>query len=228
MNILPALVGLGLALGGPPLVAVLGDKVFRAPGRLSTQVLGQAALVGLGSSVLLIVLGWEREHLSSLGLQPLCWQSLAWGSALAGFFIFIFSPLAMRLLARVKLGGFEAGLAKLTALPIWYRVFAVVVGGVIEETLYRGYAVPRLFSLTGSLWLAGLISVIAFGLAHAPMWGWGPALTTFAAGAVATLFYVWRQDLAANIFAHIVTDLAGIVFVPWLARARRRGLGVGA
>ncbi len=52
--------------------------------------------------------------------------------------------------------------------------------------------------------------------AHVPMWGWGPALTTVVSGAVATVFYIWRRDLVAIMIAHVVTDLAGIVIIPYL------------
>ena len=87
----------------------------------------------------------------------------------------------------------------------------MIVGGITEELLYRGYAVERIATLRGSYWLGDLISVLVYGLAHVPMWGWGPALTTILSGGILTLFFVWRGDLVANIIAHVVTDLAGIV-----------------
>jgi membrane protease YdiL (CAAX protease family) len=99
---------------------------------------------------------------------------------LAGFFVYIFSPVAIWLLNRFKLTGFDTGLAKLTELPQWYRLLAVVIGGIVEEVLYQGYAVEQLSSLAGSYWIGGSLAVLAFGLAHVPLWGWSPALTTLA------------------------------------------------
>ncbi len=188
--------------------------------KLYLHLLGLAALEAICAGVLIVGFYCEGLPSSALGLRPINWQSLAWGAALACFFIFAFPPVVMRTFARAGLGGFDAGLSKLAALPTWYLVLAVVVGGAAEEVLYRGYAVERLAALTGSLWLGGLVVLLFYGLAHVPMWGWGPALTTLASGGILTLFYVWRHDLPANIIAHVVTDFVGIVLGPLYARAR--------
>jgi membrane protease YdiL (CAAX protease family) len=140
--------------------------------------------------------------------------------AIAVFFIYVFAPLVYWVLRRLELGGFEGGINKLARLPIWYLVLAVFIGGASEEILYRGYAVERISSLSGSYWIGGLVPLLFFGLAHVPMWGWGPALTTFVSGAILTLFYIWQQDLLANIVAHVITDFTGIVMPPLLARMR--------
>jgi hypothetical protein len=58
-------------------------------------------------------------------------------------------------LRRLKLRGFDAGLAKLAGLPPWNLVLAVLIGGASEELLDRGYAVDRVASLTGSYWNGG-------------------------------------------------------------------------
>jgi len=51
-----------------------------------------------------------------------------------------------------------------------------VTGGIVEDTLYRGYAIERLATITRRRWLGATISVVAFGLAHIPAWGIGFAL----------------------------------------------------
>jgi uncharacterized protein len=76
-------------------------------------------------------------------------------------------------------------------------------GGVVEEVLYRGYAVERLGTITGRPWVGGVISVFAFGLAHVPGWGVPFALAAdLPFGLLMTMFYLWRRDLPANILAH--------------------------
>ena len=40
------------------------------------------------------------------------------------------------------------------AMPLWFRLLAVVGAGIVEETLFTGYAVTRLLRFTGSPWLA--------------------------------------------------------------------------
>lgn len=217
---LPTIIGLGLALIGPAAVAGIGDRAFGADSRLKVSLISQFLLFSLLTAVVLIVLLWERESLSSIGLHPPGPRSLLSGIALALFFIYVFSPAAFRALEYFKLQGFDKGLSRLAGLPVWYLVLAVLIGGTAEEALYRGYAIERLACWTGSYWLAGLISLSVFGLAHVPMWGWGSALTTFIAGGILTLLYLWQQDLFANILAHVLTDLYGIVFVPLTRRPK--------
>ena len=138
---------------------------------------------------------------------------------LAAFLRYAFSPLAYWALRRSGLGGFEKGLSQLEDLPIWYLVLAVIVGGVAEEILYRGYAIERIAAFTGNLWLAAGAPVVVFAVAHVPMWGWGPALSMLVSGAIFASFYLWQRDLMACIIAHVVTDFAGIVV--GLAKAKK-------
>jgi len=81
--------------------------------------------------------------------------------------------------------------------------------------LYRGYAVERLVSVMDNYWLAGLVAVIAFGLAHIPFWGIGPALgADLPFGLVMTLFYLWRRDLIANCIAHSGALVVSLLSLP--------------
>src|SRR5262249_38747093 len=212
--ILPTIVGLGLAFGGPPFIASVSESPANSGGIPTAELLSQFGLIAICAAVLATLLVWEKQSFLAVGLQPLRWHSLVWGLALTCFFVFAFSPMAFWLLQHLRLSGFDAGLTKLAILPVWYLIIAVVIGGTVEEILYRGYAVERLASLTGSYWFGGLVPVLAFGLAHVPLWGWGPAMTTVLSGGVLTLFYVWTKDLNANIIAHVATDFVGIVLTP--------------
>ena len=116
--------------------------------------------------------------------------------------------------AKLQMGGFDDGLSKFAKFPTWYLVLAIAMVATSEELLYRAYAIESLAAITGSYWLAGTLSLLAFGMAHVPLWGWGPALTMFVPGAVVTLFYIWRWDIVALIVSHVVTDLYGIVIAP--------------
>lgn len=216
---LPTIVGLCVALGGPVLLVSPADKLLGDPDRLATKLREQAALWILLVLVLSVVLWWEKRPLSSIGLRPLRWQSFMWGLALAGVFVKLVVPAAVWALNAAGIAGFESGVAKIVVLPIWFRVLAVVSAGIVEETLFRGYAVERLSWLTGSYWWAGLIVVPVFALVHLPFWGSGLVLTSFVTGGVATAFYVWKQDLLANIVAHVVVDALGLIIMPLLARS---------
>ena len=216
------LVGLLLALAGPPLIALLGSRPASGPPSLPGLLLGQALLAGLAAAVVAIVLLWEGQPLRSIGLKPPGWSTVAWGVGMAAFFILLLGPLLLRLPGWLGLGGFAPTLARLASLPLWYLLLAVLVGGVAEEVLYRGYALDRLGILLGSPWLAGLVVVLLFGFAHVPLWGIGPALTMTISGAALTLFFLWHGDLLANIIAHVTTDFAGIVLHPLLQALKRR------
>jgi membrane protease YdiL (CAAX protease family) len=213
--------GLLIAMFGPMLLAVASTTLAGDAAGPTSSLLGLGALVAILASVLWIVIHHECRSLMSIGLRPFGWRSVAWGLALAAFFMYVFAPVAGWVLARLGLGGFEPGIARFVGLPAWYLTIAVVLGGAAEEVLYRGYAVERIAGLTGSYWLAGTVSVSLFGLAHVPMWGWGPALSTLVSGTIVTLFFIWRRDLLANIIGHVVTDLAGLVIFPRLAQTVR-------
>jgi uncharacterized protein len=209
--------GLAIAMLGPILIAITSERSMLPSNRLGRLLLAQAGLIATVAAVLAVVFFWERNPVSSIGLKSLSVQSFAWGIGLAVFLMYIFSPLAYWALRRFSVSGFDRGLSRLQGLPVWYLVFAVVIGGVAEEILYRGYAVERITALTGSLWLAAVIPVVVFALAHVPLWGWGPAVATLLSGGVLMAFYLWQRDLAANIVGHVVTDFAGIVVGPLVA-----------
>lgn len=212
--------GLLLAMLGPLAIAVTSETPLGSPNRLRVFLFAQAGLAGVVAVVLFLVLVWERNSLSSLGLRSVNVRCIAWGLALAAFLLYVLPPIETRVLRVLRLGGFEKGLAKLRELPVWSVALAIVLGGAAEEILYRGYAVERIGTLTGNLWFAGVISVIVFSAAHIPMWGWRSAVATLMPGAVVTGFYLWRRDLTACIFAHVVTDFMGILISPPVSPCR--------
>jgi membrane protease YdiL (CAAX protease family) len=208
---LPQMAGLTLALVGPPVVASIGRPAVGDAPSLAVGLAGQAALVVLAATVLAMLRRWQCQPLTSIGLCPLRARSVALALVLVLFFRFVFLPFTSFVLTSLGIGGWDTGVAALGALPIWYLTLAVIIGPTVEEILYRGYAIHTLASITGSNPLAVLVSTVAFGLAHVPGWGWGPATSATLSGAVAALFYVWTRDLNALILSHVVTDFVGIV-----------------
>lgn len=205
------LLGVGLALFGPLGLAAASERWNRGRARLGESLVGQALLVAITAAVLWIAFAVEGLAPEALGFRAPRWQALALGAALAVLFNRAYGPALYFALKRLRLPGFEGGLAKLDALPVWYLALAVLIGGTVEEILYRGYAIGRLETLTGSLWLAALIPLVVFAVAHVPLWGAAPALSTFFAGGIFTLVYLWQRDLAPNVIAHVATDFVGIV-----------------
>jgi len=210
---IPTITGLIIALLGPAVVGLAGEKLVGKVTPLAENIAAQIFLLLVLAAVLAIVVRWEHQPLASIGIRPPKLSSLVWGLLLAALFVFVYSPALFWVLNRLGQGGFEPGLSRLAFLPAWYRLLAVLIGGAVEEVLYRGFAIERLKVLTGSYGIAAVVSSLAFGLAHAPFWGWAPALLTTASGLLLSGFYIWRRDLWANIVAHTATDFVGIVLM---------------
>jgi uncharacterized protein len=206
-----------LALAGPAVVAVIGTRAAEIWQNTLPQILSVAAIVLIVVAAYAVAIRVEECSWKSLGFADTSWWSIPIGLLLAGFFIGIVGPLAYWTLAQLGIAGFDAGLRKVSALPLWLLVLTIIVVAPAEELLYRAYAIERLGTLIGSRPIAGAASLCAFALAHVPLWGWGPALTTIVAGAVATIVYLVRADVVALAIAHIAADLCGLV-VPHLAR----------
>jgi membrane protease YdiL (CAAX protease family) len=210
-DVLPTLAGLALALGGPALLASPAHRLLGDEDALATRVVDQLCLLSVVGGVIAVVLLWEARPLASIGWRGFGLASFAWGVALTIFFVWVLLPAEVQVLSRLHLGGFEAGMTKLSRLPRWFLIFAAITAGVAEETLFRGYALERAAALTGSYTIAGIVTVVLFALVHLRLWGWGPVAAFVVSGAVLTLFFVWQQDLFANIVAHIATDAVGLL-----------------
>ena len=90
------------------------------------------------------------------------------GIAGAGVLLYIATPVGVWLVQQAGLPGFEAGLSRLRGLPEVVLLSGALTAGVVEEFLYRGYAIERLTSLTGSCIVAAAVELAAFSLAHWP------------------------------------------------------------
>ena len=207
-------VGLIVAFGGMALLVSPASRVLGAPGRLQTRLLEQLALWGLFATLLAIVILWEKLPLASLWLRPMAWRSLALGVLFAALQIYLVYPVRVWLLERAGLPGFAAGAEQILALPLWFRILAVVGAGVVEETLFHGYALTRLGALLGSYGAAAAIVVPAFALVHYPFWGAGPVLSFLVSGAVGAAFFLGSRDLLALIVCHVLVDGMGLVIAP--------------
>jgi membrane protease YdiL (CAAX protease family) len=209
-----AAVGLLVGFGGMALLVSPASRLLGDPERLLTRVLGQLALWGLFVALLAIVIVWEKQPLSSLWLRPLAWRSLALGALFAAIQITLVYPVRSWLLELSGLPGFAAGTEKILALPLWFRILAVASAGVVEETVFHGYALTRLGTLLGGYWAAALIVVPAFALVHYPLWGAGPVLSFLVSGCVSAALFLWSCDLTAMIVCHILVDAMGLVVTP--------------
>ena len=219
-SLVPALVGLTVAWGGTVLLLSPAARLLGAPDRLTTMILEQLVLWVLLVVIVAIVMLWEKQPLASIGLRPFRWSSLAWGLVLAAVTIIIVMPALTWALQATGIPGFEAGMAKLLVLPVWFRIVAVVTAGIVEDSLFLGYAFTRLTRIVGNPWVAGMAAGAVFSLLHLPNWGVGPVLTYVVAVGLAMAFFAWRRDLLANIVAHTLVDGMALVIIPVLSSVR--------
>lgn len=183
--------GLALALLGPGVIAHLWTQMTRERASLSTSAPWLVAFVFLLGAVAMIATHGEKLTSTDVGFGRISWLSVPSGLLLALFFIFVFGPIASWLLANAGIGSFSHGQNMLARLPAWYLCMTVIVVAAGEEWLYRGYAIERLQALIGNIWLAGAVSLIAFGIVHLPLWGIGVSLTTLVSGGIVTALYIW-------------------------------------
>jgi len=100
----------------------------------------------------------------------------------------------------------------------WEVVLAVVLVAVVavsEETIFCGYLILRLRTVTRSTTAAVLLSSTIFALGHGYEGSLGVA-TIGAMGFAFSLVYLWRKSLATPITLHFLQDFIAIVVVHYL------------
>jgi membrane protease YdiL (CAAX protease family) len=94
-------------------------------------------------------------------------------------------------------------------------VILVLIVAFAEETIFRGYLILRVGSLTSSSAAAVLISTAVFSLGHGYEGSAGIVTVAFL-GLVFALVFLWRRSLVAAMTMHFLQDFLGIVLVPLL------------
>ncbi len=205
-------VGLLLALGLP--FAHLGDLGRRFSG-LGSLVGGDILWWALFVVVLLYVSLVERRPLSSIGYRSPGIKNIVFG-LLGAVVAFIGTGVIFQMLLPALHININGQLSTVATMPLWFRVLLVTRAAVVEETLFRGYGLERTAELTGSTWIAGLITWALFTMAHLSSWGWGQVIIAAFGGLVLTLLYLWRRNIWANILTHWLTDGAAFILLPLL------------
>lgn len=182
----------------------------QSPSRIELGIAAHWANVALLVAVVLLA---ERMPLASIGVRPFRWWTIPLG-LVAGAIITVIAGVLANFF-RLSADAHMAAFLQSQSLPL--RAALVVTAGVFEETLYRGYAIERLTALTGSKWLAAVLTLAVFTLMHGPAVGWDHLGPVAAAGLLVTLLYLWRRDLVLNAVAHATVDGIGLILVPLLA-----------
>jgi len=91
----------------------------------------------------------------------------------------------------------------------------VAIVALAEETIFRGYLLLRLQSITQSSPAAVLLSSVIFSLGHGYE-GSAGVVTVGVMGLALALIYLWRKSLVAPMVMHFLQDFLGIVVLPLL------------
>jgi len=204
-------VGLAIALFGIP-VAVGGYYLLAPEKTAGATVLRELLILALTASLLWIVIAKEKLPLASIGIRREgMGRSLAWA---IGLTIVIFAAL-IAVLAIFAAFGVRYGQGESTTISpsIWVTLLTVVRAGVSEEIFYRGFAIERLQTLTGSKWIAAIIPLLMFAGFHFRQ-GFPGVLLALVLGAIFTGFYLWKRNLVAAIAAHFLVDFVPNVLLP--------------
>jgi CAAX protease family protein len=211
---LPTVAALIVAVAGPPLFVVVPNRLFGESPAIGIQLVLQVLYCGLGGFIVWFVLRVEHLPLQSIGVTRPSLSTVAWAVGVAVVALYVLPMVTGPLVNALGDEGLAAGMRQLVEIPVWFRVLLAVTGAAVEETLYRGYAVERLAAITGRASLGGAVACVAFALAHIPWWGIGFALgADLPFGILMTVFYLWKRNLPANILAHAIALLVGILTV---------------
>ncbi len=169
-------------------------------------------LVGFGIVFVYVLLSGERrQKLHSIGFRRVAnWKKLFGTSVILGMgiefsFQIVFNPVIETITAsKIDLSGFESLRGNLPNYLIWI-LFGWVIGGFIEEILFRGFLIPRISqffrnALLGN-WTAILLTSGIFGFSHLYQ-GWAGVIST---GWIAILFGIIFIRSGGNLWTTILT-----------------------
>jgi membrane protease YdiL (CAAX protease family) len=153
-------------------------------------------------ALILLVIFWERESLSSIGLRKMLWSDAL--AVLAGFLlVFVTDRVIDSFLPRSVPNNVQLALM-LLSFPL--RAGMAVTAAVTEEIESRGYLLERLESITRSGFLAATLAFLLFVLGHASSWDIIHAFRIVPWTAVLIALYMWRRNLAACVLLHFLAD----------------------
>ena len=168
-------------------------------------------------SILLWIYLVEKRNLNSIGWKMIKLKTVLSGIGL-GLVAFILFGISNAIIQAIglelnkEMGELFASQSFLVLLLISLRA------AIVEEVLYRGYAFERLHELTKSKWLAALVPVFIFILAHLS-WGIGHLVFVFFAGGLFMLIYIAKRNLGLVMIAHFVTDIIAMLVLPLMLEA---------
>lgn len=206
------------------LLSSIGSSYFFIAGQLQmhfvavavSSIFNDLALLGL----VLYFLWRNGEPRRQIGWTRRQWpKEVGWG-------MLLFLP-SVFVVSLIEHGLRSAGFSGLSKLPSFLSASGVggailasvlvIVVAIVEETVFRGYLILRLQTVTGRTSAAVLLSSVIFALGHGYE-GTAGMIGVFVLGLIFALVYLWRQSLIAPMVMHFLTDFTSIVLVGIFAK----------
>ncbi len=102
-------------------------------------------------------------------------------------------------------------------LTPWQFVFLAMLIGLYEETVFRGFLMPRFRRATGSWALAILLTTMVFTVLHSFDQTWPALIVVTILALLFSAVTIWRRSIASAIIAHALFDLSQFLGLYWLA-----------
>jgi uncharacterized protein len=202
-----------------------GLRGFGLPGILAilailltgTITVGNFA-VPVGASLVLLWAYWSQTPWRAIGFaRPRNWLATISGGVLLGVVLkFLMKAIVMPLLGADPINrAFHHWAGNRAALPS--AVWACLVAGFAEETIFRGYLFERLGKLLGSSGgakaLIVLVTSIGFGLAHYSNQGLAGAEQGTIVGMVLGSIFAFTGEIWMLMFCHAAFDLTALAII---------------
>lgn len=187
---------------------------------LSGNVLAGNILVPLGAVLALVWVWWSRTPWREIGyVRPASWTHvLVIGLAFGVAFKFLMKAIVMPLVAANPINPayhYLAGNRAMLPAALW----AMIVAGFAEETVFRGYLFERLGKLfgpgAGAKALIVLLTSAWFGFGHYADQGLAGAEQATITGLVFGTIFAVTGRIWTPMFAHAAFDLTALAIIYW-------------
>jgi len=186
-----------------PMTHMIGEIIYIAANIITVVPL---ALMARAKGISTVAFGWQLPKSNDLGL------------GVAGFLYGLLIAYPVAAIINGRLGTpipTHVLSIDLRPVPILVQIlYAVILGPFCEETVFRGFAIPRLMAAGLGPLAAGALSLLAFAAAHLIGWGIGAAIFILLWAILPTALYLLRRNIAASLTMHVLNNIIAFVVLP--------------
>ncbi len=167
----------------------------------------------LAAFVLIWIPRVENDRLDSVGLGRWQWRYL-WLGALVYLMVLAAMMLSGFVLESIGLDSIRSLQSVIRGYGLLTLLGLLVTGTFLEEVFYRGYLIERLIQVTGNVWVAAVVSWLAFTFVHLRFFGLGPTLDVSVLSAALVLLYVRERSIWPCVVAHGINSILAYFVFP--------------